>query len=394
MKNTFLEYGYSEEEIENRVNDTFYSIFEGMNRFYFEGLEDTGYFMDTGNCDARTEGISYAMMISVLMDRKDYFDRLWKFAMKFMYMSEGPMKGYFAWSVAPDGKKNAWGPAPDGEEFFAMALFLAGQLWGNEEGDSLFNYEMQARKILRTCLHHEIPMWTKDTALIRFVPGCDFSDPSYHLMHFYRFFAIWADENDRPFWERAEEASRDFLIKCCHPKTGMNPEYANFDGTPKTVGPKNEHGDFYSDAYRTAANIGLDFLWQEEINSHNKNNQQTESQKKFSKIADNIVKFFANIPTEDFMKYEIDGTPTQEKALHPIGLLATLAQATLACSKNCKKEAEIIVRRFWETPLRTGERRYYDNCLYMFAMLALSGKYCPQILVGNTKIDIFRVMSM
>ena len=33
------------------------------------------------------------------------------------------------------------------------------------------------------------------------------------------------------------------------------------------------------------------------------------------------------------------------------------------------------VRRFWETPLRQGDRRYYDNCLYFFALLALSGKY-------------------
>ena len=33
------------------------------------------------------------------------------------------------------------------------------------------------------------------------------------------------------------------------------------------------------------------------------------------------------------------------------------------------------VDRFWNTPLRTGDRRYYDNFLYLFAMLALSGNY-------------------
>ena len=118
MKNTFLEYGYSKEEIEIRVNKTFDEIFEGMNRFYFEGLH-TGYFMDTGNCDARTEGMSYGMMMCVMMDKKEYFDRMWKFSQEFMYMNEGWLKGYFAWSVAPDGKKNAFGPAPDGEEFYA-----------------------------------------------------------------------------------------------------------------------------------------------------------------------------------------------------------------------------------------------------------------------------------
>ena len=374
MKNTFLDYGYTSEEIENRVNSTFYEIFEGMNRFYFGGLNDTGYFMDTGNCDARTEGMSYGMLMCVMLDvdgdKKEYFDKMWKFAVEFMYMDEGFFKGYFAWSVAPDGKKNAFGPAPDGEEFFAMALFLAGKKWGDGEG--IYNYTKWAKKILRTCLHHTADMWEKESGVIRFVPGGKFSDPSYHLMHFYHYFALWADECDRPFWKKAEEASRNFLIKACHPKTGMNPEYAKFDATPEPYGPPEGHGDFYSDAYRTGANIGLDVLWNGDVTGG------------FSTIADNLVKFFADIPTENFYKYKIDGTPilledgTPEKALHPIGLLATLAQTALACSPAAKDSAAKIVRRFWETPLRTGERRYYDNCLYMFAMMALSGKYAVE----------------
>jgi hypothetical protein len=39
------------------------------------------------------------------------------------------------------------------------------------------------------------------------------------------------------------------------------------------------------------------------------------------------------------------------------------------------KYAKQCVEKFWNTPLRTGDRRYYDNFLYMFAMLALSGNY-------------------
>lgn len=362
MKNTLLDYGYSEEEIENKVNDCFYNMFESMNRIYFEGIGNTGYLMDTGNCDARTEGMSYGMMMCVLMNRKDLFDRLWKFSLDFMYMDEGPLKGYFAWSVAPDGKKNAWGPAPDGEEFYAMALLLAYNKWKEE------NYKIWANKILNTVLHHDIPMWEKSSALIRFVPGCSFSDPSYHLMHFYEYFGDFANESDRKFWKRAAIASRNYLVTSCHPKTGMNPEYGNFDGTPNPYGPPENHGDFYSDAYRTGANIGLDALW----------NGKTPE---LSKIADNLVNFFADIEPENYMKYGIDGTIIKdskgnpEKALHPVGLLATLAQTTLACSPAAKESCKKIINRFWNTPMRTGERRYYDNCLYMFAVLALSGKY-------------------
>lgn len=367
MKNTFLDYGYTPEEIENKVNDTFYDIFEGPNRFFFDSLNDTSYFMDTGNCDARTEGMSYGMMMCVMMDKKDYFDRMWKFSHDFMYMREGYMKGYFAWSVGPDGKKNAFGPAPDGEEFYAMALFLADKKWGSGEG--LYNYKKWAQDILSTVIHHPVPMWTSDNYLIKFVPGSPFSDPSYHLPHFYKYFAMWAKECDRPFWKEAEKASREYLAVSADPKTGMHPEYANFDGTPdhevhfKGGDPMfDDHGCYFSDAYRTVANIGLDALW----------NKKTP---KLSKIADNLIKFFADVEPEDYMKYEIDGTPTEFKALHPIGMLATLAQGTLACSPSNKKAAEKIIRRFWNTKPRTGERRYYDNCLYMFAMLALSGKY-------------------
>jgi len=67
-----------------------------------------------------------------------------------------------------------------------------------------------------------------------------------------------------------------------------------------------------------------------------------------------------------------DGTRLEEKALHPTAIIAVNAQASLAADGPY---AEECVRRFWNTPLRTGERRYYDNFLYLFAMLALSGNY-------------------
>ena len=66
-------------------------------------------------------------------------------------MDAGENEGYFAWSCAPDGSKNAYGPAPDGEEFFAMALFFASHRWGGGEG--IFQYEKEARDILSACLH-------------------------------------------------------------------------------------------------------------------------------------------------------------------------------------------------------------------------------------------------
>ena len=67
-----------------------------------------------------------------------------------------------------------------------------------------------------------------------------------------------------------------------------------------------------------------------------------------------------------------DGTRLEEKALHPVAIIAVNAESALAADGTYAKQC---VDKFWNTPLRTGERRYYDNFLYMFAMLALSGNY-------------------
>ena len=231
----FEQCGYGREAIQARLERNWTEMFEGPDKIYWENDEGLGYVMDTGNHDVRTEGMSYAMMIALQYDRKDVFDKLWGWVMKYMFMTEGLHKGYFAWSVDLSGVPNADGPAPDGEEYFAMALFLASGRWGDGEG--VYEYSRHARSILHTCVHRGedgegYPMWNPENHLIKFIPETEWTDPSYHLPHFYEVFAQRADEADRPFWREAAAASRRYLVTACHPETGMNPEYSNYDGTP------------------------------------------------------------------------------------------------------------------------------------------------------------------
>ena len=151
--NIFARLGYSPAAIEARTQEIFMTLFYGdeNQRLYHIVGPDMACFEDTGNHDVRTEGMSYAMMMCVQMNRKIEFDRLWKWAKTYMFLDSGPNAGYFAWSCGLDGSKNAWGAAPDGEEYFAMALFFAAHRWGNGEG--IFDYEAEARRLLHTCLH-------------------------------------------------------------------------------------------------------------------------------------------------------------------------------------------------------------------------------------------------
>ena len=371
--NMFAQAGYDELEIEQKKNAIFQALFYGPEgvRVYYPIGEDMGYMTDTGNNDVRTEGMSYGMMFCVQMDKKEEFDRIWKWTKTYMYMDSGENKGYFAWSCGLDGTKNSYGPAPDGEEFFAMALFFASNRWGDGEG--IFCYSKEAQELLHECIHKGETdgigesMWERSNHLIKFIPNCDFSDPSYHVPHFYELFALWTLEEDREFFVKAASASRAYLKTACHEVTGLNAEYAEYDGDPLRKTPErpewmfiDRHDWFYSDSYRLAANIGLDYEW------FAKDEWECECAEKIQNF------FYDNLETNDYDTYEINGTKLGQKALHPIGLLATNAQASLAAKHNRKME---YVKMFYNTPLRVGERRYYDNCLYFFAFLALSGSY-------------------
>ena len=360
--NRFEKIGIGDEAVLRKIDSCFETIFfDPEERFYHEVDPDSACMVDTGNADARTEGMSYGMMMCVQMDRRDLFDKLWQFSKRYMFHESGKYAGYFAWSVDPGGKHNAEGPAPDGEEYFAIALFFASSRWGN--GTGIFDYEAQAREILRRCVHqHELvpggrAMWDEGNHLIRFVPEADFSDPSYHLPHFYEIFAGRSDPEDRAFWMQAAEASRAYIAKSADPVTGMSPEYAEYDGTPRFMFGK--RFGYYSDAYRVAMNIALDTLW-------------FGRREETAAVTTNLQNFFHDIPESDYRAYQIDGTLTEEPAMHPVAITAVLAAASIAGSSPWSEE---YLRRFWNTPLRRGKRRYYDNCLYFFCLMMLGRVY-------------------
>ena len=254
-----------------------------------------------------------------------------------------------------------------------MSLFFASHRWG--DGVGICHYSMHAKEILHNCIHKGEdgragqPMWNPSNYQILFVPGSDFTDASYHLPHFYELFALWAMEEDREFYKKAADSSREYLRRACHPVTGMSPEYGEFDGSPMSrplPWTSDRHDWFYSDAYRTAANIGLDQQW------FSKKEGQEEAPER-------LLRFLEG-QEDPFIIYEVEGTPLNEPALHPLGMLAATAQGALAfLSDGPTREQEELacrwLKKLWDSPLRKGDRRYYDNCLYFFAFLALSGNY-------------------
>src|SRR5579885_3458677 len=60
-RNVFREAGYSQNDIDAKVDKAYHDIFEGPHKVYFEVGDSMAYVSDLKNHDARTEGLSYGM---------------------------------------------------------------------------------------------------------------------------------------------------------------------------------------------------------------------------------------------------------------------------------------------------------------------------------------------
>ena len=83
-RNVFLEFGYQKSDIENKVAKAYYDLFEGPDKIYFEVGDSMAYITDLKNNDARTEGLSYGLMVAVQLNKKDVFDRIWRWTNKYL----------------------------------------------------------------------------------------------------------------------------------------------------------------------------------------------------------------------------------------------------------------------------------------------------------------------
>ena len=381
-RNVFVEAGYSPEEVDRKVNEVFEEVFFGPDKVYFEVGDDMAYVSDVKNNDVRTEGMSYGMMVAVQMDRKDIFDKLFRWCKKYMQHQDGPLEGYFAWSCKVDGTRNAQGPASDGELYYVTSLLFASNRWGDDTG---IDYKAEARHILDCAFAKDGSKRVNnfintEHKLITFTPdswGYTFTDPSYHIPAFYEVWARWADDGRADFWNECAAASREYLHKATHPQTGLNPDQSNYDGTIRSFrGRHFGSGNFRYDSWRVPMNIAMDYSW---------SCADKEWQREYG---EKIQNFFYSHGINDFVdQYRVDGTlPSEDEILpagtwtkalrHSVGLVSTVSAATLLTDHAINRE---FVDALWESknvPFEDGYfDAYYDGLLRLFAFMHMSGKY-------------------
>jgi oligosaccharide reducing-end xylanase len=384
-RNLFKEAGYSQKKIDKKLAKAYYDIFEGPTRVYFQEGDSLGYVSDVKNKDARTEGMSYGMMVAVQLDKKEVFDRLWRWSVKYMQHQNGPREAYFAWSVNPQTKKqNSLGSASDGELYYITSLLFASNKWGNDTG---INYYKEARRILDA-------MWKKDGTdniynlintehkQITFVPeggGYNWTDPSYHLPAFYEIWVLYAKDGHEQFYKECADVSREFLHRACHPVTGLNADYTEFSGAPHSTSWM--PAAFRYDSWRVPMNIAMDYVWY---------GKDKKWQEDYARRFQNFLRSKGLDTYDD--QFNLDGSTPDfilqagpvKKLRHSIGLVSTAATASLV---NKDKASVDFVHAVWNAKLEPYEDGYfdpyYDGLMHLFSLMHLSGKY--QIIVPQSK---------
>ena len=376
-RNLFAEAGYRTQDIDKKIEKAYYDVFEGPNHVYFEVEDSMGYVSDLKNKDARTEGLSYGMMVAVQLNKKPVFDKIWRWAKKYVQHQKGPREGYFAWSFNPKTvKQNSPGSASDGELYFITSLLFASNKWGNNTG---INYYGEARRILDA-------MWKKDGTgniynlintehkQITFVPegnNYKWTDPSYHLPAFMEIWALYAKDGHEQFYKDCADTSRAFLHRACDAVTGLNYDYTEFSGAPHptTWMPP----AFRYDSWRVPMNIAMDYVWF---------GKDKAWQQDYAKRFQNFLRSKGMDEYDD--QFNTDGTTPAfvlqagpvKKLRHSIGLVSTAATASLM---NNEKKSIDFVRAIWNAKLEPYEDGYfdpyYDGLMYLFSLMHLSGKY-------------------
>ena len=259
-----------------------------------------------------------------------------------------------------------------------MSLLLASARWGNGEG--IYNYNAEAQKILKAMLSKTessnsygivTNIFNKTEKEVVFVPvgNADyFTDPSYHLPHFYELWSRWADTNNN-FWCEVAAKSRMFLKKAVNPVTGLAPDYAAFDGKPfKDWGGGQQN--FMYDAWRVGMNVAVDYQW------FAKNEWEVTE-------CSNLQNFFYSKGIKNYVGlYTLEGNQIGND--HNGGLIAMNAVSSIASKSKYRKD---FIEEFWNLKIPSGHYRYYDGMLYMLAMLQVSGNFKVYNLTGKPTVD-------
>ena len=368
--------GKTSDDIDKKINNVFNTLFHGSSdyAFYFEVGSDESKIVDLyHNSEVRTEGMGYAMIIAVELNKQYEFDRLWRYAKQNLMVTSGPSRGYFTsrCNLSPDSAQNTRACLdPFGLQQFAMALVLAHGRWGSDDSDAgsgAINYNDDAWMLFDVMRNKEAQnggvvdgvtnTFDANTLLVFDEPNTtcfNFTRPSLEMPAYY---VMWAQATGDTFWSNAADNARGFWKSVANSDNGLMPVRAYFSGREYDGG-----NVFSPEGYRTQLNMTLDKIWTG-VDSWD----QTE--------ANQLIAFFQHVMDTNsgsyFMSYNLDGTVIDSNNASPALISVNGDSALIASNSN----RAAFIKAVWDLSMPTGNARYFDGLMYLLSLLMLSGEY-------------------
>jgi len=389
-RNYLLELGISQENIDKKIREVYDTMFNDP-KFYVEttvGGKKMAYVSDVKNDDVRSEGMSYGMMVAVQMDDPTLFNKLWRWANKYMrdnnetgWWGKNYRYGLYNWKCNTNGSSASNGSASDGELYFVTDLLLAARRWGSYEE---FDYLKEAQNLLTVLFSKDgtgnvTNIINMEHKLINFCPDSgsnNHTDPSYHVPAFFEIWAETASDGREDIYREIAANTREYLHKCTDSVTGINPDQSYYDGTTY-YGYGWPTWSFVYDSWRVPMNIAMDFSWY---------HKDAEWQADYAtRMVNTVVGRYGLTTFPD--QYALNGDNpasgdikgggnSTPKLRHSIGFVGTMATTSLMIDGQYSQD---LVHHMFEMKLEPYSDGYYDvyydGFHYLFALLHLSGNY-------------------
>ena len=349
--------GKSDVEVTAQLEAAFQRLFHGdptAEAIYFTVGDDQAYIQDILHGDVRSEGMGLGMLIAVQLDHREEFDRLWRFAHASLEYDAGSARGHFRSTCSS-------GPCidPYGHQELAMALLFAHGRWGSRSGR--IDYGSEALRLFEV-------MWQTPPAAAG--PDDPELTPLFDAEHWLvvdeptrarawmtrpsnvkpGYYGLWAIATGDDRFSQAAEAGRAFLRAAAHPRTGLLPLRADFDGVPV---PGSD--SFMPEGYRAQLNMALDFVWRDESG--------------YVAESDRLLGFFVAQGPSYGSSYPLDGS----RCINCLPSTALVAMNGVSALSATHAERSSFVEAVWDAEPPDGDARYYDGLLHLLSLLVLSG---------------------
>jgi oligosaccharide reducing-end xylanase len=358
--NAFREFlGRSDSDIANKVGSTFNRLFHGdpsNEAIFFPVGTDQAYILDVLHDEVRSEGIGLGMLITVELDKRDEFDKLWRYA-KAIQIKNGPARGYFPSYCNSSGTADTDYRCNDpfGLQQIATTLLLARGRWQSAPGDIDYGGEAAALlDIIRYKQAYNCGIVDEVTGTFDPEASLPYDTPTSASANISRpsivmpaYYDLWAQATGDAFWSQAASAGRAYWRASAHPRTGLVPLLATFDGKPVP-----NFDIFGPESVRTFFNMALDRIW-------------SNTQGWLVDESNRVLQFFYGQGLTSYgQSYSLDGM-NEIAPLHDMTVMS--ANGVLALAATYDRRAE-FVNEVWNLNAPTGNARYYAGITYLLSL--------------------------